>query len=214
MNALSLTRLAEHTIDPELLPKAPIVLDAGSRGFDFTRAVLAIRPKAHIVAVEADPDLVEHHPGVTDFQVALVGDADRFRGDYYLFPRGGFANSMVLPTPPDCPVKQVNCRTISWMMTAMAIKHWDLVKLDIEGSEFEVLDNWPGPIATQITVEFHDYFHQARWGQDWFDRMLAGPLRDYEPVQNERYAIGDGCFGHWDSLFVLKNVRDRILTAA
>jgi FkbM family methyltransferase len=200
-----LTRLAEHTVDLRRLPVAPVVLDAGSRGFDFTNEILRLRPKANVFAIEADPDLVEEIPaGVTLIKAALVGTKQKPLENYYVSSRGGFSNSLVfLPAGVEA-TKKVPVITIADIMAQYGIFKWDLVKLDIEGSEFDVLERWPGPVADQITVEFHDYFDDHnRWGDAWFNNLLAGPLSAYTAVKNDKYPIDDLHFGHWDSLFTL-----------
>jgi len=79
----------------------------------------------------------------------------------------------------------------------------DLVKFDCEASEFSILENWPGPIATQISVEFHDYTHRTLWNEEYFAKLI-GRLEGfgYVTVQHEDHWVGGGQ-GHWDSLFVL-----------
>jgi hypothetical protein len=89
----------------------------------------------------------------------------------------------------------------------LTVPHWDLVKLDCEASEFSILEHWPGPIATQISVEFHDYMHREKWGKMYFDGLFNYKLTDYEVVQHEDFAACDNAMGHWDSLLVLKGER-------
>ncbi len=36
---MNLVKLASHTVDIDLLPERPVVLDVGCRGFDVTREV-------------------------------------------------------------------------------------------------------------------------------------------------------------------------------
>ena len=50
--------------------------------------------------------------------------------------------------------------------------HWDVVKLDCEGAEYDVLLDWPGPIAEQITVEFHEHTGANVKGPDVYREIL------------------------------------------
>jgi hypothetical protein len=59
---MNLQKLAEHTVDVDLLPEAPIVLDVGCRWFDFSKEILRIRPDARIVALDPGPDIED--PGL------------------------------------------------------------------------------------------------------------------------------------------------------
>jgi hypothetical protein len=83
-------------------------------------------------------------------------------------------------------------------------RHFDLVKLDIEGAEFDVLEHWPGPVATQLSIEFHDAFDKRFYDAAYFERLFAGPLADYRVVQHEAMREPYPDIGHWDSLLVLK----------
>ncbi len=87
-------------------------------------------------------------------------------------------------------------------MKVLDVTYWDLVKLDCEGSEFEILENWPGRIATQISVEFHDGADAAR--DDAYFETLFAKLPDYEIVQHEKFKQG-AWIGHWDSLLRLRD---------
>ena len=199
--------LAEHTVDVSLLPENAIVLDGGCRGYGFSRQILKVRPNATVIAVDADEDTEpSNHSNIKLLRVAIVGKETQKFARYAAFDSGN-GNSIVFPGPPRAELRMVPCMTLEAIMRKLNLAKWDLVKLDIEGSEFDVLENWPGPIASQITVEFHDYFDkEGRWDSEYFKKLLAGPLKDYEVVQNEYYAIGDRCFGHWDSLFRQKTI--------
>jgi hypothetical protein len=84
-----------------------------------------------------------------------------------------------------------------------ATRHFDLIKLDCEASEFPILENWPGPIATQISVEFHDYVHKSKWDAAYFARLFESLGRfGYRVIQHEEFELGGG-WGHWDSLLAL-----------
>ncbi len=80
---------------------------------------------------------------------------------------------------------------------------FDLVKLDCEGSEFPSPENWPGRVATQISVEFHDYVDRTIFNQVYFEKLFSGPLKDYHPVLFKETEMGPGkTLGHWDSLLI------------
>lgn len=186
-------------MDVSLLPPVPGVLDVGCRDWLFARAILGVRPLAAVCCIDPDPKISEEIiPGVHFVRKALVGGHKPFA---WYQDRGGEANAVVEPgVPMAFAVPAVNIVELSF--------HFDLVKLDCEMSEFGILETWPGPIATQISVEFHDYFNWERWNDAYFAQLFAGPLKDYEVVQHERFGIGPGNdMGHWDSLLVLKGAR-------
>lgn len=212
-----------HTVDLDLLPDAPIVLDAGCRGFAFSKDILALRPKARVIAMDPDRLIWDQKiPGVEFVQAGLVGD-NRVCSGYVsttAWSDGGANFLAPLGTTKrvfrqDCgwefsrfELEEVACTNISNLMLSTGIKHWDLVKLDIEGEEFQVLERWPGPIATQISVEFHDFTGPMRHRVDagYYENILWPKLPWYRIARHDWIDLNGSPahFGHWDSLVVLK----------
>jgi len=196
---MNLKALAGHTIDLDALPEAPTVLDVGCRGFDFVHAVLNERPLANIVGLDPGLDVWTDTEHCQFLALALVGDG-RKRAKYadYSTGEGNFITD--LESYYDARIREVDCIDIS----ELAIKHWDVVKLDCEGSEFGILENWPGPIASQISVEFHDSGYTPGYGPDYdyvpLFKRLAG--FGYRVVKHDLSKQGEG-IAHWDSLLVL-----------
>lgn len=207
---MNLLTIEHHTVDLGLLPEAPLVLDVGCRMFDFTRGVKAVRPKATIYAMDPDPEMPRPEmSGVAHLQEALIYGDDKTTeyvswhdGIGNFVPHGAPRIFFQLATANQGKFIKVPCTCITHLMHRLGVKHWDLVKLDCEASEFAILENWPGPIATQISVEFHDYHDRQRWNDAYFECLL-GKLRTkgYRPVQHELIASGVNDMGHWDSLF-------------
>ena len=98
----------------------------------------------------------------------------------------------------------VQTRTPQWVCSQFAVEKFDLIKLDVEGSEFAILQTWPGPIATQLSIEFHDYVDNSMYDDEYFNRLFQGSLADYEVVQHEVSEVSNARRGHWDSLFRLR----------
>ena len=102
---------------------------------------------------------------------------------------------------------QVPCTSLERLMADEHIAFFEIVKLDCEGAEYAILDGWPGPIARQITVEFHDFlgFNPDARPEAYHARLLAQLSRWYDPVKHVKEAV------EWldepaylDSLFVLR----------
>jgi hypothetical protein len=229
---MTLRCLAEHTIDIDLLPESPLVLDVGCRGFEFDREILKLRPKARIIALDPDPEITHPeekeiiflHAALTEKMVDrviwqgpgdgayIVGSGDQHDPGY---------RWSITPNQPHAEVQNV---TIHKLMSKYGRRFqqpiqsdgrfvesmprfcpFDLVKLDCEGSEFGILCHWPGPISKQISVEFHDYVDRQRWDDQFFENLFNGPLHDYCVVQHELIPMGPGGhLGHWNSLLVLR----------
>lgn len=205
--------LIDHTVDVDKLPDAPIVLDVGCRGFAWDLELLKLRPNAQITALDPDPDVAapDLEAGFIRFLRMAVTYRDQEcvnwqgpgEGSYVCGGRDDRGYGWSEMSPGSSVV--VPNTTIRRLMELIGVEHWDVVKLDCEGSEFGILENWPGPIATQISVEFHDFVDRRRWDELYFQRLFAGPLRDYQVVQHALTPIGPAdSLGHWDSLLVLR----------
>lgn len=187
--------VCEHTIDVDLLPKKPLVLDVGCRMFNFCEEILALRPEAAIVAMDPGPDIEPP----TDTRILFVNFAliETEQEFAYLKMAGCESVYSLTPVPgwAKVPVRSPSCIFARW-------PYFDLIKFDCEGAEFEILENWPGPVAGQINIEFHDNRKSVDGKglpQSYFDAVFAG-MPDYKVVQNEPDYLGT----HADCLLVLK----------
>lgn len=195
---MNLQKLSEHTVDVDLLSQSPIVLDVGCRGFGFCKDILRLRSKAYVIALDPDPKMDAPDLPITFYRMALTGN-----GVHYAWYRdaGGEANELI----ENYEKGAVGVPCINVTEVIRPYQKIDLIKLDCEGSEFGILESWPGPIAKQISVEFHDFKNRQKWDDQYFSNLFAGPLRDYQVVQHELFGVGPGpTLGHWDSLLVLR----------
>lgn len=202
--------LAEHSVDESLLPEEPIVLDVGCRWFTFAEEMRRIRPKARIICLDPDKDVLKDAKAKS-YEIyinALVGQELPGEMPYGRYQSGvsNFIRGLACQFYEDqCEAWQgeivsVSALSIMTLMGHLEIGHFDVVKLDCECSEFSILESWPGRIATQISVEFHDWADRKKWDDAYFCRLFAGPLKDYDVVQHDEH----GCYAHADSLLVLK----------
>lgn len=202
----NIVKLAGHSFDVDLLPERATVLDVGCRGFDFTQGIRDLRPRALIYAMDPDPMIVPPIGLCAFYAKALVSDPLRIRSNYASYSTGEGNFLTDLTVWGDAKIIQVGCYTITDMLRMTAKGFFDLVKLDIEGSEFQVLENWPGPIARQVSVEFHDFDKRSQYPDSYYERLFA-KLHNfgYRVVQHELSDIsGRGAIGHWDDLLILE----------
>lgn len=209
---MNLKRLGgEHTVDMDLLPMAPTVLDVGCRGFAFDWELLSTHPLAVIFAYDPDPsikDPLEPRIRFENKAVTHLGGTVTWQGEgdgSYITKRSEDDPGFRWNVCDESKAANVSSVTVPDIMKQYAIRHWDLVKLDCEGSEFGILESWPGPIAKQLSVEFHDCMGKERWHDAYFSKLFAGTLKDYRIVQHEQTPLGPAStMSYWDSLLVLR----------
>jgi len=182
------------------------VLDVGSRKYGFSNPMAAMG--CNVVAVEPDDDVsFPVKPGIHRIFGALVARGHPFCQDLFKWSSGdgNFLEYSCRAKPPKSAIRQRTCcYSIQEIMKMAGVDLWDIVKLDCEGAEYAILLDWPGPIARQITVEFHD-FTGARPTKDVYERIFAHIGKWYEIVQHEESTrFPANVTNYWDSLFVLK----------
>lgn len=158
----------EHTFD-ETLIKSGWVIDAGCRGWNFTNEVRSIlwnrwKPMVSLcnniyaVDIENFTNVLE---GIKFNQAALTATPGQTEAYYFGNGTGNFIKGVNQEPQnlPDRPVKveTVPCITLQDIYNEIGTDI-DLLKLDIEGSEYEILANIE-PIPRQITVEMHEHCH-------------------------------------------------------
>jgi hypothetical protein len=193
---MNLQRIAEHTVDVDLLTPGGLAVDAGCRNFAFARALRDLG--CHVIAIDADPEVTDpDEQSITFVRAALTAD-------------GGPAN-LILTADPQArhlsslpgaggPALYVPGISLLEVLSLHAIA--DVIKLDIEGAEYDILRAWPGPVARQISVEFHE--HVARRQPSVYAEIFKRLEPWYTCVQHE--LKDEHCAGpnFWDSLWVLK----------
>ncbi len=197
-----------HSVRTDLLTPGGYVLDAGARGFRFARTMLGLG----MLVVSMDPDPEVEDPGLPDLSHRRVGLVDCAYPDHqmqlYLLPDGE-ARHLGGNGHRYIGVESITVRVepIAEVMKQMEVKRWDCVKLNIEGSEYAILARWPGPIAKQISVSFHEHTGLAR-GDRAVLEIVEHLSQWYTPLvhlKDSRYCAGPN---YWDSLFVLKELVD------
>lgn len=189
----------EKTVRTDLLSGLP-VLDAGARGFRFARWFAA---RGHrVVAMDPDPSIQDPSiSGVEFWSYALVGG-----------PAVTDRVSLAMVEDPEAryigtggKTESVQAVSLLGVTYANKIERWDVVKLNIEGSEYEILEEWPGPVARQITVSFHEHTPRGR-GREGIEKIVAHLQKWYRVESHKweaRYCAGEN---YWDSRFVLKDL--------
>lgn len=192
----NIVTISEHSFDASLLHKTSKVLDCGCRGFEFSKWI-AEKIGCRVVSVDADPEII--NPIITNVEYihAAVASGDETKVAYYAFGNGtGNYIANVCDQPAECDIHEVPAYRIKPL--------WDLIKMDIEGSEYDIFMDMEAPIATQVSVEFHEHTPAAKgdkFMQNLFDRMSVW----YEIIgatKEKRHGLSEN---YWDVLFILKD---------
>ncbi len=173
---MQLKTLATHTVDIErLTPFGGIVIDAGCRDFDFAEEMAVRGFTVHCFDPAPDVDYMGARTNIIFHKWALVGVGKE--GDLKMVVAG---NGSRLSPQAEFPVYAHSLSTLK------IIRQIACVKLDVEGSEYDILLTWPGPIADQVTVEFHEHTNlgKAVHGDDIYKRINAHMSQWYDRVQD------------------------------
>lgn len=201
-------KLDTHTVIPELFTKDGWALDVGCRGFHFTELLANYGMK--VIGLDPDLTIVDpKKPSITYVQKALI-HTDKESLLYASWSTG--EGNFVTPNDQDIPhyakKSVVYCTSIERLMKAYGIAVFDIVKLDCEGSEYEILAHWPGPIAKQISAEYHDFTGYAKDKLDYYHKTIDAVLgKWYDTVQHNQTHLLDNPkapINYWDSVYVLK----------
>jgi FkbM family methyltransferase len=152
----------------ELSPEIERHLGGGSRviadlGSHIGASVAWFRtryPKARILGFEPNPhsfrklaSVVAEWPRVEVHRVAIAGASGRRR---LSIPAGEQINASLKEASPRAASIEVDCLTLSQACERASVDAIDLLKLDIEGSELDVLRSFPELGRVRVVVgEFH-----------------------------------------------------------
>lgn len=187
--------IAEHSVEMSLLPPTARILDIGSRGFQFANHFKAWGHE--VVTIDADPQ-VKSSDHDNHYSIAISD----FNG-YVRLVRSGDAQATRIEKTMNGNNLMVECVTLQSFSEAVKIEFWDLIKIDVEGSELNIIQSMSKPFSRQISCEFH--LHTHAYGIVEMS-IMENKLRQlgYEPVQHEmtrQHGLG---LNFWDSLFILK----------
>lgn len=182
-----MTTIAEHKVDLKFLPDKAKILDIGCRNFQFTKY---FRDLGHEV-YPVDIDILE-----TDEKYYRVGITD-INGKMGV-QRSSDPQATTLTTGDEIVVY-----TLETFSALNGINKWDLIKMDVEGSEFNIIMGMTKPMATQLSIEFH--LHTGVYseiGMQLMERQLKN--LGYKAVSHELTNQHGAGYNYWDSLFILK----------
>jgi FkbM family methyltransferase len=198
-----MTTIDFHSLDLEKLTRGGWIIDAGCRGFEFTRGWLDLGFK--VFALDADPTMTVPDDLLArpDFRfccAAVVGNQTnevRFAMD-----DGTVARHVVTPemSAYRWPVITVKAMTISQVLEQLGVESVEAVKLDVEGSEYEILKKWPGPVAKQINVSYHEHTCSNPRGWVTYEEIQANLAKWYDQFGFEKARLEPQEVGHYTNV--------------
>jgi len=204
---MEISKLGTHSVCPDMINPAGWSMDVGCRGFAFTRLLQALC--SNVLGVDPDPTMEDPGiPGITYVQKALLSKP-RESIPYAMWSTGEGNFCTEVKIPHYASSLSVPCITLQDLMAEHSVSTFEVIKLDCAGAEYELLVNWPGAVAKQISVEYHDFtgVYDKDTTQDYHDRIEAHLSQWYTAVQHEEtHLLNDPKRprNFWDSLYVLK----------
>lgn len=184
MGFSKLTNVNGHTIDTNLL-KGGVVLDFGCRDFTFQKSMRDLG--CTVVSYDAaklDGDYINKAVSLVNGKTTFC---DMGEGSYISHIKSEMVSSIQ---------NEVEMESIYDILNRY--ENIDVIKFDIEGSEYEILSD-PNfiPKAKQITVEFHEH-SMGELHDKYFKKCTNNLLRWYNIVY---YCTGNE-FKYMDTLFI------------
>lgn len=183
---MNIETIAEHSVDIHMLPKKATILDLGCRGFLFTDEM---RRRGHtVLAVDIDKfDRVDYRQVAVSFKVGRVGIKRTSDPQATRIKEGD----------------EVDCTDLPTLLRESKVKAFDLIKMDVEGSEYDIIMCLTKPPARQLSIEFH--LHTGIYGETEILLMENKLLSlGYFPVQHDKTRQHGLSYNYWDSLFILQ----------
>jgi FkbM family methyltransferase len=172
-----MTCVRGHHIWPAPLTQNSVVVDAGAHRGEFSAEIIR-RFGCQCHLIEANPELAKNLTvaGAASITAAALGACDG-RGTLHVsenLEAGGLFNASAATTGVE-----VETISLATLMERLGITKIDILKLDIEGAEFELFVSTPDDVLRrigQITVEFHDfklYFRGRGLFENARERLIA-----------------------------------------
>lgn len=186
--------IAEHSYEDSLLHEGSLILDLGCRGFGFTDWMELSGYTVHSV----DCDYLNANQFY--YQIAISNENGTVRVLKNSDPQGTMITNIL-----DISEYSVACLTLMSFSQMVGVGFWDLIKMDVESSEYQIIMSLPNAPAKQLSIEFH--LHTGIYGDAEVKQMEDKLLSlGYFPVKHDKTNEHGAGFNYWDSLWILKSL--------
>lgn len=206
----------EHSVDIDLLKKGGWVLDFGCGvDFFFSKGMAELGMK--VVSIDPNPK-INKVPDIENIfyeNSALVSDENLEYIEMDIFNNVDAASFVKTINDVSFVKKQykinVKTTTLNKIIQKYDIDEIEVLKLDIEGAEYEFLNSIDRPIAKQISIEFHDfrgmnpyYPNNALYYEKLFEKLSKWYNVAKHKITQHPGIGGESGLNYWDSLLILK----------
>lgn len=176
-----------------MLPNNGLIADLGCLNFIYTNEM---RRLGHIVY----PVDIQQMDG--DYYRIAITDYDGY--GYVIYNNDKQATMFSQFDQKTARSERIKCRTLKSFMEDLQIEMFDLIKMDVESSEWQIVMSLDSPPARQVEIEFH--LHTGAYFENDVNAMVS-------KLQSLGYIVADhqktsqhGCgMNYWSSLFILKS---------
>lgn len=224
MDKSELITYHNHTYNHELINTNGWMLDLGCNDFIISRyfiemglKVIALDPINNITI----PEDLKSNENFFYLQKACVGVKTENKKTYYEYEQWG-ANSIcntpeLLHRPENLghaqnPLKnsyEVELTTIEELMNEYNIPIFEYLKIDVEGSEYGILENLPNKKIKQFSVEFHDFLKLTPIDDvEFYHENLNKQMSDYQVCFEDKEPLRHlpNAYQRNDILYILKDL--------
>jgi len=115
------------------------VLDIGAYEGQWSRLFTSIYPDANILMIEANKEKEKILKEIGNYRIALLGEKDNETVDYYKCLNGVPTGNGIYPENTEYEFKPEKRRTITLPTLLGSEKGFDLIKMDVQGSELNII---------------------------------------------------------------------------
>lgn len=153
--------IKEHTFLDELFREEIVLVDLGAARGEFSLAMQERYKVAKAILVEPNPNNVKWIPAAPNFVVYpnLIGNNSGEICAFYEDPTAHYDGSKIFSRDNSIE-HRIETITLRDIVERNQIDYIDLLKVDVEGAEYELLlvgNHHALQMCRQITVEFHDF---------------------------------------------------------
>ncbi|MEK7643992.1 MAG: FkbM family methyltransferase [Patescibacteria group bacterium] len=160
-------KLREYRRAEEIIANSRgLIVDVGAHAGFFSLYCRALNPQIPIIAVEPEPRNIaalNKHLKLNRVENVLVEQtalaAKSGKRELFVSPDSSFHYLLTDDEKTDNKIT-VNCITLNDLAKKYRINGIDLLKMDIEGGEYELVKNWGASewgMIRQIVMEYHDH---------------------------------------------------------